>query len=46
MDVERRAGLFVMTWGTRKGWLVSEAFSVAIVSEHRTSLMRPISWLE
>ena len=44
-DTERRAGLYVMTGGTRVGSLVSEVSLVAIASERGMSLTRPISWL-
>ena len=44
-DTERRAGLYVMTRGTRLGSLVSEMSLVAIASERGMPLTRPISWL-
>ena len=44
-ETERRAGLYVMTRGTRVGSLVSEVSLVAIASERGMSLTRPISWL-
>ena len=44
-DTERRAGLYVMTRGTRVGSLVLEVSLVAIASERGMSLTRPISWL-
>ena len=44
-DTERKAGLYVMTRGTRVGSLVLEVSLVAIASERGMSLTRPISWL-
>ena len=42
---ERRADLYVMTRGTRIGWLVSEVSLVTIASERGMPLTRPVSWL-
>ena len=44
-DTKRRAGLYVMTRGTRIGWLVSGVSLIAIALERGMPLMRPISWL-
>ena len=44
-DTERRAGLYVITRGTRVGWSVSGVSLLVSASERVMSLTRPISWL-
>ena len=41
----RRAGLYVITRGTRVGWSVSGVSLLVSASERVMSLTRPISWL-
>ena len=44
-DTGRRAGLYVITRGTRVGWSVSGVSLLVSASERVMSLTRPISWL-
>ena len=44
-DTGRRAGLYVITGGTRVGWSVSGVSLLVSASERVMSLTRPISWL-
>ena len=44
-DTGRRAGLYVITRGTRVGWSVSGVSLLVSASEHVMSLTRPFSWL-
>ena len=44
-DTGRRAGLYVITRGTRVGWSASGVSLLVSASERVMSLTRPISWL-